>query len=65
MSMDKQVYTTFNKTLGQIAPSAWKCPKTQVWGSPTKWKCEPSPRVHTHSDPIINKHTDLSGFCPF
>jgi len=54
-----KVYTTFNKNLGQTAPSAWKCPKTQFWGPLTNWKFEPSPRAHTHSDPsIINKHTE-------
>ena len=53
-----KVYTTFNKSLGQTAPSAWKCPKTQFWGPLTNWKFEPSPRPHTHSDPIINKHTE-------
>ena len=25
---------------------------------PSNWKFEPSPRVHTHSDPIINEHTE-------
>ena len=49
--------TTFNKSLGQTVLSAWKCPKTQFWGPLTNWKFEPSPRPHTHSDPIINKHT--------
>ena len=30
-----------------------------VWPSPNhNWKFEPSPRAHTHSDPIINKHTE-------
>jgi len=46
------------QSLGQTAPSAWKCPKTQFWGTLTNWKFEPSPRPHTHSDPIINKHTE-------
>jgi len=27
-----KVYTTFNKSLGQTAPSARKCPKNQFWG---------------------------------
>ena len=27
---------TFNKRLGQTAPSAWKCPKTQSWGPLTE-----------------------------
>ena len=31
-----QVYTTSNKNLGQTAPSAWKCPKTQFWGPLTE-----------------------------
>ena len=53
-----KVYTTFNKKLGQTAPSAWKCPKTQFWGPLTNWKLEPSPRPHTHSVPTINKHTE-------
>ena len=53
-----KVYTTFNKSLGQTAPSAWKCLKTQFWGPLTNWKFEPSPKAHTHSDPIINKHIE-------
>ena len=53
-----EVYTTFNKNLGQTAPSAWKCPKTQLWGPLTNWKFELSPRRPTHSDPIINKRTE-------
>ena len=51
-----KVYTTFNKS--QAAPSAWRCPKTQFWGPLTNWEFEPSPRPPTHSDPIINKHTE-------
>ena len=35
--------------------SAWKCLKR---GPLTNWKFEPSTRPHTHSDPIINKHTE-------
>jgi len=48
------------KNLGQTAPSAWRCPKTQFWGHLTSWKFEPSPiaRPHTHSDSTINKHTE-------
>ena len=46
-----KVYTTFNNNLGQTAPSAWKCPKTQFWGPLTNWKFGPSPRPHTHSYP--------------
>ena len=53
-----KVYTTSDKKLGQTAPSAWICPKTQFWGPLASWKFEPSPRPHTHSDPIINKHTE-------
>ena len=53
-----KVYTTFNKSLGQTAPSAWKCLKTQFWAPLTNWKFEPSSKAHTHSDPIINKHTE-------
>ena len=49
-----KVYTT----LGQTAPSAWKCLKTQFWGPLTNWKFEPSLRAHTHFDLIINKHTE-------
>jgi len=52
-----KVYTTFNKGFGQTTSSAWKCPKTQFWGRLTNWKFEPSPWAHTHSDPIISKHT--------
>ena len=44
-----KVYTTFNKSLGQTAPSAWKCLKTQFWGPLTNWKFEPSPKNHTHT----------------
>jgi len=36
--------TQFSTSLGQTAPSARKS--------------EPSPRPHTHSDPIISKHTE-------
>jgi len=54
-----KVYTTFNKCLVQTAPSAWKWLKTQLWCPLTNWKFEPSPRSHTHSDPIINTHTEL------
>jgi len=53
-----KVYTAFNKSLGQTAPSAWKCLKTQFWGPLTNWKFEPSPKAHPHSDLIINKHTE-------
>jgi len=53
-----KVYTTFTKCLGQTAPSAWKCFKNQFRGPLTNWKFESSPRAHTHSDPIINKHTE-------
>ena len=53
-----KVYTTFNKSWGQTAPSARKCLKTQFWGPPTNWKFEPCPKAHTHSDLIINKHTE-------
>jgi len=31
-----KVYTTFNKSLGQTASSAWKCLKTQFWGPLTE-----------------------------
>jgi len=48
----------FQQNLGQTAPSAWKCPKTQFWGPLTNWKLEPSPSPPTHSDPTINKHTE-------
>ena len=62
-----KVYTTSNKRLCRTAPSAWKCPKTQSWGPLTNWKFEPSPRPHTHSDPIINKHAEqikkLRSYC--
>ena len=47
-----EVYTTFTERLGQTAPSAWKCPKTQIWGPLTNGKFEPSSRaLHT---PTIN-----------
>ena len=50
-----KVYTTFNESLSQTT-SAWKCLKLNfAWGPLTTWKFEPSPRAHTHSDPIINK----------
>jgi len=45
MSMDKWATSVIAHSLGQTAPSAWKF--------------EPSPRPHTHSDPIISKHTEL------
>ena len=50
-----KVYTTFNKNLGQTAPSACI---TQFWDPLTSWKFEPSPRPHTYSDSTINKHTE-------
>ena len=53
-----KVFTTFNQSLGQTATSAWKCLKTQFWGPLTNWKFERSPKAHTHSDLIINKHTE-------
>ena len=53
-----KMYTTFNKSSSQSAPSAWKCLKTQFLGPLTNWKFEPSPSAHTHSDLIINKHTE-------
>jgi len=53
-----KVYTIFYQSLGQTPPSAWKCLKTQFWGPLTNWKFEPSPRAHTHSDLVTNKHTE-------
>ena len=44
--------------LGQTAPSAWKCPKTQFWGPLTENNIWTLSKPHTHSDPIINKHTE-------
>ena len=41
-----RVRTTFNKRLGQTAPSAWKFPKTEFL------------RLHPHSDLIVDKHTE-------
>ena len=50
-----KVHTTFNKSLGQTLPSAWKCLKTQFWGPLTNWKFEPSPRpTHTLTPSAIN-----------
>jgi len=51
-----KVYTTFNKSLDQTAPSAWNALKLSIWGPLANWKFEPSPKAHTHPDPIINKH---------
>jgi len=59
-----KVYTTFNKSLGQTAPSAWKRLKTQFWAPLTNWKFEPSSKAHTHSDSIINKHTEKVKILP-
>ena len=42
----------------KTAPFDWKCLKTQFWGPLTNSKFEPSPKAHTHSDLIINKHTE-------
>jgi len=53
-----KVYITFNKNLGQTASFAWECLKTQFWGPLSNWKFEPSPKAHSHSDHIINKHTE-------
>ena len=58
MSTEKWATSKSTQLLGQTAPSAWKCPKTQFWGPLTNWKFEPFPRAHTHSDPIINEHTE-------
>ena len=41
-----RVRTTFNKRLGQTAPSAWEFPKTEFL------------RLHPHSDLIVDKHTE-------
>ena len=49
-----KVYITFNKRLSQTASYAWKCSILR----PSNWKFEPPPRAHTHSDPIINEHTE-------
>ena len=53
-----KVYTSFKKSLVQTAPSAWKRLKTQFWGPLSNWKFELSPKAHTHSDLIFNKHTE-------
>ena len=61
-----KVCTTFNKSLGQTAPSAWKCLKTQFWGplataknSLSHWKARIWLPVafkknswHTHKNPL-------------
>ena len=49
-------YTVFIKSLGQTAPSAWKCPKTQFWGPLTSWKLNPlQGPTHTLTSSSINK----------
>ena len=57
MSTDK--WATSKPT--QLSTKVWvNCSfrlKTQFWDL-INWKFEPSPRPHTHSDPIINKHTE-------
>lgn len=53
-----KVYTTFNKSFGRTAHLLEDAPKAQFWGPLTNRKFEPSPRAHTHPDPIINKHTE-------
>ena len=49
-----KVYTTFNKNLGQTAPSAWKCPKTQFWGPLTENLNPLQGPTHTLTPPSIN-----------
>ena len=61
MSVDNfKVYTTFNKSLGQTAPSAWKCPKTEFWGPLTE-NLNPL-QGPPHTDPISNKHTEVKNY---
>ena len=49
---------SFQQKFGSAAPSAWIYLKTQFWGPLTNWDFEPSPKAHTHADPIINKYTE-------
>jgi len=39
-------YKNFDKGLHQTAATAWKCHKTQLWGSLSNWKFEHSSRPH-------------------
>jgi len=49
-----KVYKTLNKHLGQTAPSAWKCPRTQFLRPSNQLKVW----TFSRADPIINKHTE-------
>ena len=55
-----KVYTTFWVKLLLLLENALKL---NFWGPLTNWKFEPSPKAHTHSDPIINKPHNRSKNC--
>ena len=50
-----KIYTTFNKNLGQTAPSAWNALKLNFWGALTNWKFKPlQGPTHTLTPSSIN-----------
>ena len=53
-----KVYTTFNKSFGSNCLLLLLENALKLHMRPSNWKCEPSPRPHTHSHPIVNKHTE-------
>jgi len=61
-----KVYTTSNKSLGQTAASAWKCPKTQFWGPLIENLNPLQDPTHTLTPSLINtlnrSHMDLSQY---
>ena len=52
MNMDR--WETFNKSLGQTAPSAWECPITQFWGPLTENLKPLQGPPHTLTPPSMN-----------
>jgi len=64
MSTDKWATSTST----QLSTKVWvklllleNALKLNFWGPRTNWKFEPSPRPHTHSDPITNEHAHRRG----
>ena len=45
---------SFNKSLGQTAPSAWECPKTQFWGPLTENLTPSQGLTHTLTPLSVN-----------
>jgi len=51
-------FTIFNESLSHTAPLLENALKLSLRPF-NNWKFEPSPRAHTHSVPIINKHPEM------